>query len=82
MDNTKKPVGDKYIILDAKTKEEKKGKYFCLRLDSDDKKEVLAVQSALFAYIDEQRKLGNSDYANQVRDWAFGRRVVPSKESK
>lgn len=35
----KNEVGSKYKILDAKTGEEKKGKYFCLRIDANDPKE-------------------------------------------
>lgn len=42
----------KYIILDAETNEPKTGKYFVLKLNSDNENERKAVKAALKAYSD------------------------------
>ena len=64
-------VGNKYKILDAKTGEEKKGKYFCLRIDANDPKERKIVEDTLRFYANKQEVAGNLDYANDVRMFAL-----------
>ena len=77
MDNTKQPVGNKYIILDAKTKEEKKGRYFCLRLDSETAEEAQAVRAAILAYCSKHHELGHADYATRINEWTLGQLSSP-----
>lgn len=59
-------VGNKYRILDAKTGEEKKGKYFCLRIDANDPQERSVVEETMLTYVGKHRALGNREYANKV----------------
>lgn len=63
----KNEVGNKYRILDAKTGEEKKGKYFCLRIDANDPVERDIVNSVLVFYANMQDDAGRFNYADNVR---------------
>ena len=59
-------VGNKYLIFDAETGEEKKGKYFCLRIDANDKQERAIVEDVMLTYIFKHRAAGNYEYADNV----------------
>ena len=63
----KNEVGNKYKILDAKTGEEKKGRYFCLRIDANNPKERETVNDTLRFYASRHEEIGNPDYAASVR---------------
>lgn len=65
-------VGNKYMIFDAKTGRKKKGKYFCLRIDSNDPKERETVSDTLRFYASRQEEIGNPDYAASVRMFIRG----------
>ena len=60
----------KYKVLDAKTGEEKIGKYFVLKIDTGDPVERCAVQCAMAMYADYHKKHGNAKYANEVESYA------------
>ena len=62
-------VYQKYRLLDAETGEEKKGKYFILKIDSSNPAEKVAVANALMAYAKTQENLGNRGYAMNVRNY-------------
>ena len=62
-------VYQKYRLLDAVTGEEKKGKYFILKIDSSNPAERVAVANALMDYAKTQENLGNSGYAMNVRNY-------------
>ena len=66
-------VCNKYRILDAKTGEEKKGKYFCLRIDANDQVERDIVNGALAFYANMQDDAGRCDYAENVRKFLAAR---------
>ena len=59
-------VGNKYKIFDAKTGEEKKGKYFCLRIDANDEQERDIVEAAMLTYIRMHKAANNHEYAENV----------------
>lgn len=65
-------VYDKYMILDAKTGIEKDGRYFVLKIDSDDPIESIAVKLALKAYADYQSTFGRAEYAQAVMRYIRG----------
>lgn len=69
----KNEVGNKYRILDAKTGEEKKGKYFCLRIDANDPVERDIVNGALVFYANMQKDAGRLIYADNVRKFIVAR---------
>jgi len=69
MDYKSEQVYQKYRLLDAVTGEEKKGKYFILKIDSSNPAERVAVANALIAYAKTQENLGNSGYAMNVRNY-------------
>ena len=77
--NCDEQVGKKYMVLDAKTGQEKKGEYFVLKLDADDRCELLAVRAALCRHCKMHRLLGNEDYAGKVYDFAIGRFLKEAK---
>lgn len=62
-------VYGKYRILDAKTGEEKKGRYFVLKLDAKDDIEARIVRAALLNYASMQRIVGRHDYCNEIVDY-------------
>lgn len=62
----------KYRILDAKTGEEKRGKYFVLKIDAKNFIERCAVRFALMSYADYHRIRGNERYADEVRSYVVG----------
>ena len=62
----KNEVGNKYRILDAKTGKEKKGKYFCLRIDAKSPEERIIVRSTLKRYAELHGGPLNSEYARNV----------------
>lgn len=59
-------VGNKYKIFDAKTGVEKKGKYFCLRIDANDPQEMAIVKTVMCVYASMHKEAGNTKYANSV----------------
>lgn len=59
-------VGEKYVVLDARTGIAKSGKYFCLRIDANDPIERIAVRQCLQTYVNEQEKNGRTNYACNV----------------
>lgn len=69
MASNSEQVYQKYRLLDAVTGEEKKGKYFILKIDSSNPAERVAVANALIAYAKTQESLGNSNYAMNVRNY-------------
>ena len=69
MDYNSEQVYQKYRLLDAATGEEKKGKYFILKVDSSNPAERVAVANALMSYAKTQENLGNSGYAMNVRNY-------------
>lgn len=71
--NSENAVGNKYKILDAKTGEEKKGKYFCLRIDANDPVERDIVNGALVFYANMQDDAGRWDYAENIRKFIAAR---------
>ena len=70
MENDK--IYKKYKILDAKSGEEKDGRYFVLKIDSDDPIESIAVKLTLKTYADYQTSLGNQEYAKEVMRYIRG----------
>lgn len=58
-------IGSKYRILDAATGEEKKGKYFCLRIDANNPEERIIVRATLKKYA-ELHGGPSSEYAKNV----------------
>lgn len=69
MASNSEQVFQKYRLLDAVTGEEKKGKYFILKIDSSNPAERVAVANALIVYAKTQDSLGNSGYAMNVRNY-------------
>ena len=63
----------KYRILDAKTGEEKHGKYFVLKIDAKDEKERKCVEKAMEIYAVMHANCGNTEYANAVLDYLYGK---------
>lgn len=63
----------KYRILDAKTGEEKHGKYFVLKIDAKDEKEREYVEKAIETYAESHADGGNPEYANAVLDYLNGK---------
>ena len=59
-------VGNKYLIFDAENGEEKKGKYFCLRIDANDEHERAIVELVMHIYAIMHRIVGNAEYADNV----------------
>lgn len=62
----------KYRIYDAKTGEEKHGKYFVLKIDAKDDVERESVASALKVYAASHSYHGNPEYASEVMHYTFG----------
>lgn len=62
-------VYGKYRILDAKTGEEKRGKYFVLRVDAADPIERKAVADALMKYAKAQADAGRNNYAKEILNY-------------
>lgn len=66
-------VYGKYLIFDAITKEEKDGKYFCLRIDSKRPNERKAVKAAMMAYAKAHEEMGDAEYARNIRKFVRGK---------
>lgn len=62
-------VYGKYRILDAKTGEEKKGRYFVLKLDTKDYIEARIAKAALLNYALMQSIVGRRDYCDEIADY-------------
>lgn len=62
-------VYKKYTILDAETGREKTGKYYVLKINSNDPLERMAVREAMFEYARQLAKHGRRYYANRVLQW-------------
>lgn len=62
-------VYPKYVLLDGKTLEEKRGNYFCLKIDSSDPMERQAVRSAMSRYAEYWEQNGRADFAKNIREW-------------
>lgn len=65
-------VGNKYRILDAKTGEEKRGKFFCLRIDAKDPSESSIVYNTLRYYSEMHAAVGHDEYADNVMRFVNG----------
>ena len=72
-ENKEVKIYKKYRLLDAKTGEEKHGKYFVLKIDAKDEKERECVENAMKIYAVTHANRGNSEYANTVLDYLHGK---------
>ena len=66
-------IENKYRLFDATTGEEKHGKYFVLKIDAKDKKERKCVEKAMETYAVMHANCGNTEYANAVLDYLYGK---------
>lgn len=72
MEDPNDTVYEKYEILDAKTHQKKRGRYFVLKIDAADSIESIAVKLALKAYADYQAAFGREQYAKAVMRYIRG----------
>ena len=72
-ENEEVKIYKKYRLLDAKTGEEKHGKYFVLKIDAKDENERKCVEKAIEIYAVSHANRGNSEYANAVLDYLHGK---------
>lgn len=68
-------VYGKYRIFDAKTGEEKKGRYFVLKLDAKDDTEARIVKAALLNYASMQSIVGRYGYCAEIVDYVMNKSV-------
>lgn len=62
-------IENKYRLFDARTGEEKHGKYFVLKIDAKDEKERECVDEAMLMYTMAHMNRGNTDYALAVDEY-------------
>ena len=72
-ENEEVKIYKKYRLIDAKTGEEKHGKYFVLKIDAKDENERKCVEKAIEIYAVSHANKGNSEYANAVLDYLHGK---------
>lgn len=75
VDETLKPTGFSRGLVHAKTGEEKKGRYFVLKIDAKDDIEARIVRAALLNYASMQRIVGRRVYCHEIVDYVMNQSI-------